>query len=68
MIATSADAQTIKYADIIDNSNEISTNDPDFARVFLSECRNLLKRMDRGDENLRKRAVDAVDMAYAALK
>ena len=68
MIATSADAQTIKYADIIDNSKEIAENDPDFAKLFLAECRNLLKKMDRGDEKLRERAVEAVNTAYDRLK
>lgn len=45
---TSADAQTIKYADIIDNCREIVQHDPDFARVFLRECRALLDVMPNG--------------------
>src|SRR5687767_14827648 len=33
---TSADSQTVKYADIIDNCREIVSHDPHFAKVFLS--------------------------------
>ena len=36
---TSSDSQTIKYADIIDNCKEIVEHDPDFAGLFLMECR-----------------------------
>ena len=45
-------AQTIKYADIIDNSKEIISEDPDFAGLFLRECRQVLKKLDRGDQAL----------------
>ena len=40
---TSADSQTIKYADIIDNTREIVQYDPDFAKVFVYECRQIFK-------------------------
>ena len=40
--AISPAAQTIKYADILDNSKEIITEDPDFAPVFLREVHNSL--------------------------
>lgn len=59
--ATSADAQTIKYADIIDNSAEIVYQDTDFAEVYLRECRALLKKMDKGNPALYKRATGIVD-------
>jgi len=58
---TSADAQTIKYADIIDNIREITEQDPDFARVFLSEYRSLLKRIPKGNEDLYKTAVSKLN-------
>jgi len=41
--ATSPEAQTIKYADIIDNSVEIVNQDIDFAGIFLHEGRAILK-------------------------
>jgi (p)ppGpp synthase/HD superfamily hydrolase len=58
---TSPDAQTIKYADIIDNSKEIVEHDPDFARVFLFECRTNLKKMDKGNQELYKEAINVVN-------
>ena len=33
----SAEAHTIKYADIIDNARDITGHDPDFAPAFLRE-------------------------------
>jgi len=58
---TSPDAQTIKYADIIDNSKEIVQYDEDFGPKFLMECRNLLKRMNKGNPELYKLAIETVE-------
>jgi (p)ppGpp synthase/HD superfamily hydrolase len=58
---TSADSQTIKYADIIDNSKEIATEDPDFAGVFLRECKMLLKKISKGNADLYKEAIVTVE-------
>jgi guanosine-3',5'-bis(diphosphate) 3'-pyrophosphohydrolase len=52
MEKTSADAQTIKYADIIDNAREIASHDPAFGRVFIRECDALLKNMNKGNSQL----------------
>jgi len=68
MAQTSDAAQTIKYADIIDNCAEIVQHDADFARVFLSECRNLLKIMTRGNPALHKRAQETVSNAMGNLR
>ena len=65
---TSADAQTIKYADIIDNGAEIVYQDTDFAEVFLRECRALLKRMDKGNPILYKRATGIVEDGLTYLR
>jgi len=46
---TSADAQTIKLADLIDNSRDIVKHDPGFARKYLAEKRALLDVMKLGD-------------------
>jgi (p)ppGpp synthase/HD superfamily hydrolase len=43
----SQDAQIIKLADLIDNSDDIEANDPSFAKVFLKEKAHLLKVMDK---------------------
>ena len=60
MAKTSREAQTIKYADIIDNCKEIVSHDPQFARVFLRECDALLKKMPSGNRELYEKAVTLV--------
>jgi len=64
---TSSEAQTIKYADIIDNSLDIKDAETDFARVFLFECRILVKVMTRGDSRLHERAVETVQRCIEEL-
>lgn len=54
-------AQTIKYADLIDNTSSIVSRDPGFARVYLKEKRALLSVMRHGDEALRKMAWGALE-------
>ncbi|PRD56806.1 metal-dependent phosphohydrolase [Sphingobacterium gobiense] len=56
-------AQTIKYADITDNCIEIVKHDTDFALLFLHECRDVLHLLNKGNEDLYQRAVDAVSTA-----
>lgn len=68
LAGTSADAQTIKYADIIDNSAEIAMQDTDFALVFLQECRALLTKINKGNKTLYQKAVDTVDAGLRHLK
>jgi guanosine-3',5'-bis(diphosphate) 3'-pyrophosphohydrolase len=58
---TSAAAQTIKYADLIDNSFDIMKHDPQFGRKFLGEARQLLKNMKSGNAELRERAIKTLD-------
>ncbi|NTS39574.1 bifunctional (p)ppGpp synthetase/guanosine-3',5'-bis(diphosphate) 3'-pyrophosphohydrolase [Flavisolibacter sp. BT320] len=58
---TSGLSQTVKYADIIDNCREIVEQDSDFARVFLRECKALLKVMPKGDKTLYEEAVETVN-------
>jgi (p)ppGpp synthase/HD superfamily hydrolase len=49
-------AQTIKYADLIDNALDILKHDPQFGRKFIAEAQNLLKHMNKGNAELRERA------------
>lgn len=65
---TSADAQTIKYADIIDNVNDHLAQDAEFARVYLREARAMLQGMTSGDSVLREKAVALVNESLLALK
>jgi (p)ppGpp synthase/HD superfamily hydrolase len=68
LAATSADAQTIKYADIIDNSAEIVHQTTDFARKFLFECRDLLQKMNKGNQQLYERAMATVNTGLEQVK
>jgi guanosine-3',5'-bis(diphosphate) 3'-pyrophosphohydrolase len=56
----SAEAQTIKYADIMDNT-DVTQHEPDFARVYLSEARTMLQVMDKGNPDLRAIAIETVN-------
>jgi len=58
---TSADSQTIKYADTIDNCLEIVKYDRDFSKVFLHECRANLKVLNRGNKELYEEAIRVVN-------
>lgn len=55
-----AEVQTIKYADIISNTQDIRANDPSFAKVYIEEMKLLLDVMDKGDLKLREKAKEIV--------
>ncbi len=57
----SANAQTIKYADIIDNCEEITNHDVKFAPVYLKECKHLLTMCKAGNKQLYDRAKRTID-------
>lgn len=61
-------AQTIKYADLIDNTQTIVEFDPGFAPVYLHEMEHLLAVMTKGDPGLRNRALRVLDEAKARLQ
>jgi (p)ppGpp synthase/HD superfamily hydrolase len=67
LATVSPDAQTIKYADLIDNTSSIVAFDPGFAQVYLPEAKHLLSVMHRGDPGLRNRALRVVEEAEARL-
>jgi guanosine-3',5'-bis(diphosphate) 3'-pyrophosphohydrolase len=64
----SADAQTIKYGDIIDNARGIVEHGADFAPVFLKECTALLKKMEKGNKELHQKAIEVVAREMDQLK
>jgi (p)ppGpp synthase/HD superfamily hydrolase len=66
LAAASGDAQTIKYADIIDNT-DIAHADTDFAPRFLNECRALLQKMIKGNPQLHQKAIDTVNRCLEEL-
>jgi len=56
----SPDAQTIKYADIIDNYLDLLIHDPEFAGKFQAEGRALLKLMTKGNALLYEIAKETI--------
>ena len=50
------DAQTIKYADMLDNSKDLVKDAPGFAGKYLSEMKQILEGMKDGNPTLYKRA------------
>ena len=65
---TSVDAQTIKYADILDNCREIVAHDRHFAGVFLRECAATLRVASNGNQDLYRRTREQVEAAMADLR
>lgn len=53
-----AAAQTIKVADLIDNTSSIVERDPKFAVTYMREKALLLPLLTKADEGLRKRAAE----------
>ncbi|OEK03832.1 hypothetical protein BFP97_11255 [Roseivirga sp. 4D4] len=54
-------AQTVKYADLINNSESITEHDKSFAKVYLSEKADMLKLMDQGHPELFKRCINILE-------
>lgn len=67
LITTSGDSQTIKYADILDNTLEIVDQDTSFALVYLREVRQILRKLDKGNTKLHEEAVNAVEAGLQKL-
>lgn len=60
----SADAQTIKLADIISNVSGVDIaleNDPVWTKLYLLEKREMLRVLSKGDRDLRSRAYALVE-------
>jgi len=62
-----SEAQTVKYADIMDNCAEIVDHDIGFAGIYLHECLAILKKINKGDQRLYKRAVETVNRGVQQL-
>lgn len=56
----SPDAQTIKYADIIDNAKDISKSGTDFAKRYLQECYDIVSALKKGNPELRSVALEVI--------
>lgn len=60
LASVSADAQTIKVADLIDNTISIVARDPGFAKVYVPEKVALLKVLTKAHPVLLARAYESV--------
>ena len=58
-------SQSIKYADLIDNTSSILKYDPDFAKVYLKEKQFILSLMNKGDAGLYREASQKLEKAMA---
>lgn len=56
--------QSVKVADLIDNTRSIVQHDPDFSKVYMREKRELLAVLTKADERLLKTANEIVDNYY----
>lgn len=63
----SPDAQTIKLADIIDNTRAIVQYDPHFARIYLIEKKVQIQLLQAGDRQLWQQAACSIDRGLAQL-
>lgn len=61
------EAQSIKYADIIDNVTDIMREDTNFAKVYVREAKKMLVEMKAGHPVLRERAMTLVDKCLREL-
>lgn len=61
LASASPEAQTIKVADLIDNTSSIVQHDPGFARIYMAEKRALLTVLAAADLDLLVRAWQVVD-------
>lgn len=66
--AVSAEAQTIKYADILHNSKELADQDPSFAPLYLHESIAILQRAEKGNRHLHQLAMEIVRYNLRQLK
>ncbi|WP_025885783.1 HD domain-containing protein [Asaia prunellae] len=57
----SAEGQTIKLADLLDNARSIIRHDKGFARVFLREVKQLLPFLEKGDRKIRHELIGLLE-------
>jgi len=58
----SPEAQTVKYCDIINNSESILQYDAGFAKIYIPEMQEVLKGMNKGHKGLYKKALKSVNL------
>lgn len=66
--SASSQAQTIKLADLLSNTESIVTHDKHFAKVYLREKSALLDVLTKGDKTLHAKAVQALTDGILSLR
>ena len=66
--SASPQAQTIKYADIIDNTRSIVAYDPKFAATYLPECMHKLQIATNGNKILHAAAIQSITQALKTIQ
>jgi len=61
-------SQSVKYADLIDNSSSIVEHDKGFAKVYLQEKQEILSVMRAGNPGLLKRCEQVLEESLMKLK
>ena len=64
----SAVAQTVKYADLIYNIHWMLQYDRKHVKKYLKKKRLLLDSLNKGNEQLRKKAYDEIDVGFSTMK
>ena len=65
--AISPTGQSVKYADLIDNTKSIVEHDPGFAKKYIQEKEAILEGMDQGNKILRRWCLKSLEDAKLKL-
>lgn len=65
---TSSMAQSVKYADIMDNCATIISTEDDFGFKYCHECAHILTRLDEGDAGLYRKVTETVERSLVLLR
>lgn len=60
-------SQTVKYCDLINNTESIVKHDKKFAKTYLSEKREILQGMNKGDTVLYNKCIEVLQAAEMEL-
>lgn len=63
----SPNCKTVKLADVVSNCSSIASHDPKFARVYLTEKRDLLDALQEGDKQLLALAHETIESGMKVL-
>ena len=54
-------AQSVKYADLMDNTESITKHDPKFSVTYLREKKEMLEHMVSGNAKLRRQCIEQIE-------